>query len=247
MLLQVWHSCKARGTPGCLWLLLKLSLSVFWRQHCTGQGRMCRASGARESQAHLPCEATSKHFEQGLCMNHSPQHLCRSWRQTGLPNKPLLPPCFLFWISYLWQPQKSPVSPPWENTENVCSTVWESCRWGLMKGIYRIDTHTPTGWKASGFCPSGSLKMPCDWVQPTAAAPLFSLTPTRHKVSQGCSGHVCKPDKPLEFLFYGAECLWYREDWSIRQRILNTFWQCVLSSSGMNNSHNAGYCQMLVL
>lgn len=25
MLLQVWHSCKTRGTPRCLWLLLKLS------------------------------------------------------------------------------------------------------------------------------------------------------------------------------------------------------------------------------
>lgn len=79
-------------------------------------------------------------------------------------------------------------------------------------------------------------------------ASLFSLTPAGDKVPRSCSGHACKPDKSLEFLFFGAECLWYRENWSTKQHIPNTLGDMYyLPVEWMNNSLNAGYCQILIL
>lgn len=148
--------------------------------------------------------------------------------ETGPPNEPLLPPFFPFWICYVWL--LHPVTGSPRNhlfpllriaQKNVCSTVWESCRWGLMKAIYRICIHIPTGSRTTVF--SQWLSKDALWLSPAHSstwAPLFSLTPTRHKVSHGCSGCVCQPDKSLEFLFYGTECIWYRKIGVLS----NTYW-----------------------
>lgn len=227
-----------------LWLLLKLSLSIFWRQNCTVQGRRCRTSHARKSQAHLSCEAMSKHFGQEMSISHSPQHLCCFWRQTSLPNKPLLPPFSPFWIWVLHSVTASPKNHlfplPGKAQKNVCSTVCELGWWRPC---------TPTTDRTKNLTVLAQLLSKAAlWLSPAHSsiwAPLFSLTPTRHEMSQGFSGRASLTSF-WNFYFIMQSAYGTGKTGTLR----NTYWIFfghVLSSSGMDNSHNTDYCQIPIL